>query len=256
VKNIALAIFILAVLIPKAFAQSPAEMSAGVAVSINVSDTNVKDGSIISSSSKGYKLSNVAYDSSVMGVVSDSPAVAIKNVNRSSTTREVISSGNTYVLVSSINGPINKNDYIASSTLAGVGQKATVDGFVLGVALESYNSSDKNALGKILINVGPHYNATFITSQTNLVESIKTAIGSPFLSPLTTLRYFLAGIIALLAFILGFIYFGRVVKTGVEALGRNPLAEKAILFSIVFNLFTTIVIMAIGLGIAYLILIL
>ena len=255
-KNIALAIFILAVLIPKAFAQSPAQMSAGVAVSVNISDTNVKDGSIISASSKGYQLSHVAYDSSVMGVVSDSPAVDIQNTNRLPTTREVISSGNAYVLVSSINGPINKNDYIASSAQAGIGQKATVDGFVLGVALESYNNADKNALGKILVNVSPHYNATFITSQTNIVESVKTAVGSPFLSPLTTLRYFLAGIIALLAFILGFIYFGRVVKTGVEALGRNPLAEKAILFSIVFNLFTTIVIMAIGLGIAYLILIL
>jgi hypothetical protein len=255
-KNALLCLLMFIVLTPNAFAQNVVNMSAGVAVSINISDSNVKDGSIVSSSSKGYKMPRTAYDPSIAGVVSDTPALDIQNTNRTPSTREVITSGNAYVLVSSINGSINKNDYITSSPTAGVGQKSTIDGFVLGVAQESYNNSNKNAVGKILVNVSPHYNATFIATQTNLVESVKTAIGSPFLSPLTTLRYLLAGAVALLAFILGFIYFGRVVKTGVEALGRNPLAEKAILFSIVFNLFTTIIIMAIGLGISYLILIL
>jgi len=246
----------LAAIVPSAFAQIPVQMSAGVAYSVNISDTGVKDGSIISSTSKGYQLSRVAYDPAIIGVVSDNPALDIQSVNRNSSTKEIISSGNAYVLVSTSNGSISKNDYITSSGTAGIGQKASIDGFVLGVAQEAYTSSNPTALGKILINVSPHYNANFIATQTNLVESIKTAIGSPFLSPLTTLRYLLAGLVALLAFILGFVYFGRVVKTGVEALGRNPLAKNAILLSIVFNLFTTIVIMAIGLGISYLILVL
>jgi hypothetical protein len=256
VKKVIIYLFILGAFASGAYAQSAINMSAGVAFSVNISDNNVKDGNIISSSSKGYRLSRAAYDTSIAGVITDAPALDVQNTNRTPSTREVITSGNAYVIVSSVNGPISKNDYITSSSLAGVGQKATADGFVLGVAQESYNNSNKTANGKILVNISPHYNATFITSQTNLVENIKTAVGSPFLSPLTTLRYLLAGTIALLAFILGFIYFGRVVKTGVEALGRNPLAEKAILFSIIFNLFTTVVIMAIGLGISYLILIL
>ena len=247
--------FILNALItPVVFAQGVANMSGGVAVSINISDTNVKDGSIISSSPKGYVLSKLANDSSVTGVVSDFPALDIQNTNRSALTREIITSGNAYVLVSTINGTISKNDYIASSTIAGVGQKSTVDGFVLGVALEPYNNSNRQATGKILVNIDPHYNASFITTKTNLIDGVKTAIGSPFLSPLTTLRYLLAAIIALLAFTLGFVYFGRVIKTGVEALGRNPLAQRAIFLSIIFNLLTTIIIMSIGLGISYLIL--
>jgi hypothetical protein len=255
VKKVILCLFILEIgLTSSVFAQNVINMSGGVAISINISDNNVKDGNIISSSSKGYQLSRLAYDPSIAGVISDTPALDIQNTNRSPSTREVITSGNAYVLVSSINGTIKKNDFVTSSTVAGVGQKSITDGFVLGVALETYNNSNKQATGKILVNISPHYNANFITSKINLVDNVKTAIGSPFLSPLTTLRYLLAAVIALLAFILGFVYFGRVVKTGVEALGRNPLAEKAILLSIIFNLFTTIVIMGIGLGISYLIL--
>lgn len=240
-----------------ALAQNTAtDVSAGVAISIEIAGNNIKDGHMVSSSSKGYRLSNTEYDPATAGVISDSPAVAIKSQNRTPDTHEMISNGNAYVLVSTLNGNIKKNDYLTSSKTPGIAQKATVDGFVLGIALESYSSTDPKATGKILVNVSPHYNATFIATKTNLVDNIKTAIGSPFLSPLTTLRYLLAAMIALLAFILGFIYFGRVVKTSVEAMGRNPLAEKSILLSIIFNLFATIVIMGIGLGIAYLILIL
>lgn len=238
-----------------ALAQTAKDVSAGVAISVNISG-NIKDGSVISSSPKGYKLTNYEYDPAIAGVISDSPAVAIKNEIRTSTTHEMISNGNAYVLVSSANGNISKNDYLTSSSTPGIAQKATVDGFVLGVALESYSSNNPKSMGKILVNVSPHYNATFIATKTNLIDSIRTTIGSPFLSPLTTFRYLLAALIAILAFILGFVYFGRVVKTGVEALGRNPLAERSILTGIIFNLATTVVIMGIGFGIAYLILIL
>lgn len=256
-KKLLLGLLVLVVFFtPKTLAQTISNLSAGVAVSINISDSNVKDGNIVASSSKGYRLSSTAYDPAVIGVISDSPALDIQNTSRSPSTRELIASGNAYVLVSSANGSINKNDYISSSTTPGVGQKASIDGYILGTALESYSSSNPKATGKILVNVNPHYNASFIQSKVNLVDSVKTAIGSPFLSPLTTLRYLLAAAIALLAFIMGFVYFGRVVRTGVEALGRNPLAEKSILIGIIFNLVTTIVIMGIGMGIAYLILVL
>jgi hypothetical protein len=257
VKKLFFAVLVLVVFFtPKTLAQTISNLSAGVAVSINIMDSNVKDGSIVASSTKGYKLSATAYDPTVVGVISDSPALDIQNTTRSPSTREMISSGNAYVLVSTSNGNIYKNDYIASSPTAGVGQKASVDGYIIGTALESYSNSNTKATGKIMVNVNPHYNTSFIQAKTNLVDSIKTAIGSPFLSPLTTLRYLLAAVIALLAFIMGFVYFGRVVKTGVEALGRNPLAERSILVGIVFNLITTIVIMGIGMAIAYLILVL
>lgn len=256
-KKVLIFLLFIFVFIPSnSFAQDLDGLSAGIAVSITVNDTNVKDGSVISITPNGYKLTRQAYDPALFGVVSDSPALSIQNINPSAQTKQVISQGNAYVLVSTINGAIKKNDYLSSSKIAGVAQKASIDGFVLGIAMADYNNSNINSVGKILANINPHYNATFIGIKTDLIQNIKTAAGAPFLSPLTTLRYLLAGVIALSGFLLGFIYFGRVVKTGVEALGRNPLAEKAILLSIIFNLLTTLIIMILGFGISYLILIL
>ncbi len=258
--NLSFLLFLFLFLGYKTFAQTNfgENPSAGIAISLTISDTNIKDGNIISSTSKGYKLTREAYDPSTYGVVTTSPAVSLENQNSSASSNmfPIISAGKAYVLVSTINGKINKNDYITSSTIPGVGQKAAIDGFTLGTALEPYDNSNSKAIGKILVYINPHYNATFVAVKTNLIESLKSAAGAPFLSPLTTLRYVIAGLIAMLAFILGFIYFGRVVRTGVEALGRNPMAGRFIQLSIIFNLLMTIVIMGIGLAIAYLILVL
>jgi hypothetical protein len=72
---------------------------------------------------------------------------------------------------------------------------------------------------------------------------------------LASLRYLLAIIVAVMAFGLGFVYFGRVAKGGVEALGRNPLAGRAIQLSVLMNLILTVAIMVGGLVLAYIILI-
>ena len=231
------------------------EISTGLALPIPIADKNVKDGDIITSDPTGYKLSNTTYDPNVYGVVSTSPAISLKKTDGSKTYR-VITTGIAYVRVSTINGPIKKNDQITTSTIVGAGQKATTNGFVIGVALENYNNSDPKAVGKILVSVNPRFNAAFKASAANLLESIRTVSASPLLSPLTTLRYLLAAFIAIASFVLGFMYFGRIARTGVEALGRNPLAARIIQLGIVINVLLTALIILVGIGIAYLILIL
>lgn len=52
--------------------------------------------------------------------------------------------------VSTENGPINKGDPITSSSFAGVGMKATKQGRVIGIALESWSG---NGVGKIMVFV-------------------------------------------------------------------------------------------------------
>ena len=54
----------------------------------------------------------------------------------------------------------------------------------------------------------------------------------------------------------GFIYFGKMSKTGVEAIGRNPLAGKQIQFNVILHLAVTVAIVLAGLAMAYFILIL
>lgn len=228
--------------------------SEGLAIPIPIAEKNIREGDIITAISQGYKLTTYAYDPSIYGVVTQNPAIFLKESPGAGVF--VISSGKTLVRVSTQNGSIKKNDFITSSKIPGVGQKADVNGFVLGMALENYNNPNHNAIGEILVSINPHYNAIFITTRTNLIESIKIVAGSPLLSPLTTLRYLLAAVIVIVSFVLGFIYFGRIARTGVEALGRNPLASKIIQLGIIVNVLLTAVIILVGIGIAYLILIL
>lgn len=227
----------------------------GIAISIAISDKSAKHGSIILSTQKGYILSSIPYDPSIYGVISQNPAVFVEN-KEGVNTKPVITSGKVFVLVSTINGPIKTNDFITTSTIPGVGQKATSNGFVVGTALESYNDTNPNKIGKILVSVNPRYNGAFIGIRSNLIQGLKDARSGFSVSPLASFRYLLAAVITIAAFILGFVYFGRVARSGVEALGRNPLAARLIELGIVANLMLTVAIIGVGLGIAYLILVL
>lgn len=229
-------------------------ISSGIAISVPIQDKNAKDGSIIASTLQGYIPSSIPYDPSIQGVLSDRPGVFIKNT-KDPKSKTVINMGYAYVLVSTTNGPIKKNDFVTTSKITGVGQKAKMNGFILGTALEDYSNSDPNKISKILVYVSPRYNGSFIGIRSNLIQILRDARNVYSLSPLDSFRYLLAGIVIALSFILGFMYFGKVAKAGVEALGRNPLAAGLIQFGIIINVILTILIIAVGLGIAYLILI-
>ena len=243
---------ILAVLSP---ALIYAQTSAGTALSIPLNDKNIKDGNIIVSTPKGYGMTNLAYDSNMYGVYTEAPGVFLQNT-ADPLAKPVLPSGKVYVLVASINGNIKKNDFITTSTIAGVGQKATRNGMILGTALADYNNSDQKATGKILVAVNPHFNASFTDTKTNVLEVLRNASDPTTLTQATSLRYVLAAGIVLIAFGIGFVYFGKVTATGAEALGRNPLASRMIQLNLVLNLVLMIVIIVAGLGIGYMILIL
>jgi len=234
-----------------AYAQN---ISVGTALSTPIADKNVKDGNIINSTSKGYELTTIAYDSNMYGVYTESPAIFLKNTNDPQ--KPVTTSGKAGVLVSSINGNIQKNDFITSSIIPGVGERATKNGMILGTALQSYNNSDIKATGKIFVAINPHYSSAFATTKSNLLNIVQDTYDPTFLSQLTTLRYIIAAGIVLISFAIGFIYFGRVASRGVEALGRNPLAGRTIQVSLALNLVLIVVIILVGMGIGYMVLVL
>jgi hypothetical protein len=237
---------------PSIYAQN---VSAGTATSVLITDKNVQNGNIIVTTSNGYKLSSIAYDTNMYGVYTQSPAIYLQNTTDSQS-QPVVTSGKTNVLVSSIGGNIKKNDLITTSTIPGVGQKATRNGMVLGTALEDYSNSNQKTSGEILAAINPHYNASFTDTKTNILEVLRNASDLTTLGQLTSLRYVLAAGIALLSFGIGFIYFGRVTSSGVEALGRNPLASRTIQLNLILNLAFMVIIIVAGLTIGYLILVL
>jgi F0F1-type ATP synthase membrane subunit c/vacuolar-type H+-ATPase subunit K len=230
------------------------DLSNGTAIGIKISE-KVQDGDIITSAPPGYKLTTSAYDPQIFGVVSLNPAVYFKNVTDKSEI-PVISTGEVLVRVSSRNGNIQVGDFITSSAAPGVGEKVNDNGYVLGRAQESYASSNPNATGLILVTMQPHFAQITDNIVHNIFSSFTFGLNEAVNTPLGAIRYFVAGAITLISFYLGFRFFARASNRGVEAIGRNPLAKQAILFSVFINTIITVTIMFFGVAISYLILVL
>ncbi|OGM54522.1 hypothetical protein A3F62_03225 [Candidatus Woesebacteria bacterium RIFCSPHIGHO2_12_FULL_44_11] len=228
--------------------------TSSIATTVEV-EGDAQNGDIVCSQDERFNLCANEYDPNMFGVVNDTPSAAFEEEDLAGK-HLVVREGNADVRVTSANGSIEVGDLVTSSTQAGVGVKAIRNGYVLGTALEAYASDDTGAAGSIQVSLNVHPTIELSDAKTNLLQLFQEGLTAPILGPLASLRYLLAAGIVVLAFILGFTYFGRVVKTGVEAIGRNPLAGRMIQFSVIFNVLLTLVIIAAGLGIGYLILVL
>lgn len=233
--------------------QNSAYATTNVSISVPIEDPNVAPGHIISVYDGKYILSFSSEEPGMFGVVTDDPIVSLTDTSIQNS-QYVTPSGEAIVKVSAINGDIKEGDFITASKIPGVGQKATRSGQVLGVALESYAPEDKNSIGEIVVFI--NITSAFVGERLDqdLIGLLKSGFQVPFVTPLTSMRYILAAIIALISFFIGFSSFGRISINGIEALGRNPLASRLIKSAIFLNFIFTLGIMAVGLVIAYLIL--
>lgn len=224
----------------------------GIARLILVEDKNAKDGSIVSTGNgpKGAKLTDVAYDPQVIGVVSRDAAILIETKEEG---LPVISTGVVYVLVSAKNGAIKKGDLLTSSTIPGVAVKADKDGYVLGTALEDADSNP-NQVDKIAADINLHYFNSKPVFPGSLSDILKIVLLPTRDGPTAFWKYVVAALVLIASIVLGFMSFGRTAAKGVEALGRNPAAGKIIHLGIIFNVTIVIVIILAGLTIAFLIL--
>ncbi len=227
--------------------------SLGVAQMVELAQPNVKDGSIVSSSTQGVVLSTIPYDPQVLGVVARDAAI-IFSTNDVKNGVPVIPVGRVYLLVSTQNGIIKKGDEITTSTIPGVGVKATKDGYVLGVALDDYTDPNPSHIGKIALNLELHYFNAKPTLAGSLTDIFKFAILPTKQGPSPIFKYIVAAGVVLASIIFGFLSFGRTAAKGVEALGRNPAAGKIIQLGIIFNVAIVIAIVLAGLSVAFLIL--
>lgn len=235
------------------FSQQSQNVSLGIANYVPIKGDNIKNGDIISSSEGGYILSKIPYDPLVIGVVSTNPAVSLNIEGSDKDTYPVVSSGNVEINVTTQNGNIKSGDLITSSNTPGAGMKAKQTGYILGRALDDFTSGNKNEVGKINIALNLRYSFSSQNTPTSLKDLLSLSVLATYESPSAVFKYIVAGVVILLSFILGVVSFGRVANTGVEALGRNPLAGKMIQFGIVLNVLITLSIIAAGFGMAYLI---
>src|SRR5690606_13105237 len=137
--------------------------------------------------------------------VTENPAVVFSTEEGN---HAVISSGNAVVIVSGENGPIKEGDQITSSSVAGVGMKATRTGYVIGTALEDFNPTNPSDQKKIAVSINIYY---FIEKPQNVSSSLLDIFNlsalATYESPSQVLKYVVAAIILIASIVLGFISF-------------------------------------------------
>lgn len=227
----------------------------GVAVPVVVEGDQPEEGSILCTGKAGYVLCEAAYSSALFAVKTVTPAAAFEGEPQENQ-HLVLTYGRALVRVSSRNGAIQKGDLITSSTTKGVGQKATKNGYILGMALEDFVPDENSDTGTVLVSLDIHPTTVFIDVRSNLLEALREGLAAPVLTPLAALRYILAAFVTIASFILGFVHFGRLAKTGVEAIGRNPLARLQIQGTVIINLIMMAGIFLGGMALSYFILVL
>ncbi len=206
-------------------------ISGAVATRVPVADGQLEDGDIVSIVNDAYALSRAPYDDAVLGVVSADPVIV---VGGSEGGVPVVTSGQAMVRVSTVNGPIESGDYVTTSAIPGIGMRADAFGKVVGIALARFNAASRDALGRIPVAVSVQYRGgTGVFALSGVLQSA------------------LALTIAFTTMLFGFMYFGRVARGAVDAIGRNPLAARTIEINAAFNFLLTIGMIAIGVVIAY-----
>ncbi|KKS02627.1 MAG: hypothetical protein UU64_C0013G0015 [candidate division WWE3 bacterium GW2011_GWF2_41_45] len=230
-------------------------LETNTAFSLQLKDNIGNAGDIVTYKDGQYSISAEKYDTQMFGVIVDKPITSLEDINL--TDYKLVSSfGEAVLNVSNRDGEIKEGDYITSSDIPGVGVRANESGQILGIALEDYSPSNSEDIGQILVFVD--IKTSFIDKKIskNLLEILKTSLTSPFMTPIEALRYLLAILTVFASFVIGFSSFGKITGTSVEALGRNPMAGNSIRRVVIFNFVLTVIIMAVGLAIAYFVLVL
>ena len=171
-------------------------------------------------------------------------------------------------LVDTQNGPIKAGDQLVISSVAGVAMKSdTKHQVIVGKALQSFadgtnaedhvklSDGETAALGRILVDIGVTRNPTYSGDVAPGVPHILVQIASAVTNkPLTALRLYGCLGVVLIAFIVAgsILYSG--IRTGMTSIGRNPLAKKSILRSLVTVTLLALVVVFVGLIAVYLLL--
>lgn len=210
----------------------------------------ITPGSLICSGGDGYEVCEDEYTPSMYGVHTTIPAAGIEYEDRTGIL--VVRDGVVRVRASATNGGIQVGDWVTASSTPGVVQKATRNGFVLGSALEAMGGNSEQQI-QVALNIHPE--TRLANARTNLFEVMRQGSQTALLEPLNALRYFLAALLVVVCVILGLIFYGRLSRSSIEAIGRNPLAKRDIQVALIVQMVITGLVIAFGILAAYVVLV-
>ena len=174
------------------------------------------------------------------------PSSSIILVGNNSTNVYVSTSGRVSVMVNDQNGNINPGDYVALSSVSGIGDKAIVtDPLVLGKSVSAFNATDsaqqigtvtvKDSTGKtsslhigyVTIDIAIGKNPLIVTDNSlpSVLSRASNLVAGKIVSPVRV--YVSILILAITAFVSGSLIYGG-VRSSMISIGRNPLSKKVI----------------------------
>lgn len=186
-------------------------------------------------------------------------SVSIQNKDQ----KVLVANGGIYpVLVTADRGTISSGGYLSISSTDGVAAKASNnDSYILGRALQDFSGSESTAsktsggasIGKIQAQIAPGKNP--LTSSGGLVpESIRRLSEYIAGRKLSVLRIYMGMLIFLITVIVSFTLVWVGVRSGMIAIGRNPLSQHSIMRSLTQVIFSAAAVFFAGLAGIYLIL--
>jgi hypothetical protein len=183
----------------------------------------------------------------------------------------VVTSGTYDTLVSTQAGTIQPGDFIAISSIDGVGMAAgTTNTTVFGRAVQGFNGvSDgigsqtlKNSagttttvtLGIIPVAIQIEHNPTKPSTKVNLPKALQRLGTAVAEKPISAIRTYLAIGITGLSTIMALVILYAGVRSGLIAIGRNPLSKGHVFRGLLAVILTSIIVLIIGLFAVYLLL--
>lgn len=208
----------------------------------------------------------------MLGVVVEPNQAPIVLSPTKSTSQQVYvsSSGQYNVLVSNQDGPIKVGDPISISSIAGVGMEAnSSEAYIIGKALASFNGKSSSigsaklttsfstaqlSLGLIPVTVSVAHNP-LLSGQTSFVPSNVSRVAASISDkPVSAARIYLSLLILIVSVFLAGILLYSGVRSGIQAIGRNPLSKKSIIRGLIETAITGLLVFAAGVSGVYLIL--
>ena len=194
----------------------------------NVPTTTDPTGYLVTVEKGNYQLSSKKGDANLVGVITKTPSITLRK-STNTNVFDINTSGVSLVRATNSAGKITKGDYLTSSTNLGIATKSVDSEFVIGTAMEDFDSID----GLIRVDIDPHYVLFNASTGSNLLNVVRSSSQSMFLAPIDSLRYILAVIVTIASFLFGFSIFGKITGSGIQALSRNPLARSSIQLNII-----------------------
>lgn len=183
---------------------------------------------------------------------------------------QVALSGTANTLVSTLNGDIKAGDKITASPISGVGMKAILSTKVVGVAQADFKADDAGAtkrdikdksgkttsvsIGQIPVLISPAYYVAGLGDQKTIIPPfIQNLVNAIAGRKVSVVRIIIASIILLFSLSAIFIVLSGAVRSGIIAIGRNPLSQGAVYRSLLHVMLASIGVLLVTFGAVYLI---